>query len=432
MDLRLDAENLLIGLQQRGWKMDPKALIDGIKAEASTLGSIVNVVAYADWTLLSKNTNRDFQRELAMLGVETRYQVNLRGKNSADMKIADDISTLLERNSDTPEAVDVIVLGTCDRDFRPTVDRAKSKGRRLVIFSLENGISWELRSAATEVRYIDQRFLNTSGVSAKQISSPCQASFRDAHMKLSMKLADYLHQNNWKWTTIKSFIENGGESEEAIQKAIADGVLSKSIREIKDETSKRIEIETIALNPANTKARIAEHLTRWIKNRIQFSLEEKHMPYVDTNYLSTGMELDSTLRKWGVGQDRHEAGGWLQIGEEAGILRKAIQDNPKSPGKTVSTWWLVEKTMLEESQEHKTAVATDTDHTHPQMADTAREEGKHFSTTPIESNEVVVSEKQTEASGFPQGGPKVKRIKGNKWPLPLILQPPSHSTTNAG
>ena len=37
------------------------------------------------------------QRELFMAGVETRYQVNIQGKNSSDMVIARDIQSMLEQ-----------------------------------------------------------------------------------------------------------------------------------------------------------------------------------------------------------------------------------------------------------------------------------------------------------------------------------------------
>lgn len=125
IDVRLDYENLHVGLEQRGWPAEPRQLIEAVKAAAGDLGEIVSIVAYADWDLLAQRAKRNIQRELALMGVKTRYQVNLRGKNSADMEIANDLRTLMERDANAPDAADIILIGSGDRDFRATVESAK-------------------------------------------------------------------------------------------------------------------------------------------------------------------------------------------------------------------------------------------------------------------------------------------------------------------
>jgi len=136
IDIRLDYENLHIGLAKQGWSPDPRVLIEAIKTEVADLGEVVAIIAYADWSTLGRGSGRDFQRELELIGVRTRYQINMNGKNSADMEIENDIRTLVEKDPGAPDNVDAIVLGTCDRDFRPTVETANARGKQLVILSL--------------------------------------------------------------------------------------------------------------------------------------------------------------------------------------------------------------------------------------------------------------------------------------------------------
>ncbi len=179
LDIRLDYENLHIGLQRRGSPPEPKHLVEAVKAAVSDLGEIITITAYGDWSALAQGGSNDIQRELALLGVETRYQVNIRGKNSADMKIADDIRTLVEKDSGAPDAVDAIVLGTCDRDFRPSVESAKARGKRIVLLALQGGLSRELERVATEVRYLDKHLTITpaqSSTEALPLQAKCSAT----------------------------------------------------------------------------------------------------------------------------------------------------------------------------------------------------------------------------------------------------------------
>ncbi len=155
VDVRLDYENLYRVMEEKKWLLNTKDILQTIKTATSDLGEIVRIVAYADWGVLNRRANKDIQRELALLGVKTRYQVSLRGKNSADMEIVDDIHGLLARDH-TEEAVDVIVIGTCDRDFRPIVETIQSRGKRAVVLGIQGNLSGELKTFAQEIRYLDQ------------------------------------------------------------------------------------------------------------------------------------------------------------------------------------------------------------------------------------------------------------------------------------
>lgn len=157
VDVRLDFENLYYGMQENNWSLSIGSIVQNIKAAVSDLGEIVRIVAYADWGVLAKQSNKELQRDLELLGVKTRYQISIKGKNSADMEIVDDIYRLLGRDY-TEDAVDIVVIGTCDRDFRPVLETAQSRGKRIVVLGLQGKLSRELQNTAQEVRYLDQYY----------------------------------------------------------------------------------------------------------------------------------------------------------------------------------------------------------------------------------------------------------------------------------
>jgi uncharacterized LabA/DUF88 family protein len=354
IDIRLDYENLHFGLVERGWSPDTRALVAAIKAEAATLGEVVSIVAYADWTLLSKSANRDVQRELALEGVETRYQVNLRGKNSADMKMADDIAALTAQDPNASDSVDLIILGTCDRDFRPTVERVKSRGKRLVIFALENGTSWQLRDAA-EVRYLDHRLMlgrpaRPDRPSQDRVQRPAsdQHPLRsqrplpwDEHAALLVQVIAWLQRRSWKWGFTDQIAAEAGLGPDAalrLDRAAEAGVFTRRTLPSGQEGAAR---QTLMPNPAHSLVPAAKTLCTWIPGRVRYCLKEKGMPYIDSHYLANGMANDRNLQQLGVAQTRPEADGWLDLAAQAGLVIKKSQANPKGPG-TIHTWWLPE------------------------------------------------------------------------------------------
>lgn len=356
LDIRLDYENLHFGLEERGWSSEPKTLIEAAKAAVPNLGEVVNIVAYADWDVLSKSANRNIQRELAHIGVETRYQISLRGKNSADMKLADDIRTLLERNSYEPDAVDVIILGTCDRDFRPTVETAKARGKRLVILSLKDGISHELRRVAgDDVRYLDDHLKPPSGAQ-RHFSVPKPW---DEHAGLVMEIALWLRHRGWKWAYVDKLAEALALDlqDERLEQAVADGVLIRRTNGVQGKS------EALMPNRNHPLVQTIQHLIRWVPRRIDYCVNEKGMSYVDSHFLAQGMTMDERFTRLGVGQNRREAEGWLDLIADAGLIVKKPQPHPKTPTKIINTWWLLERhsdqELMGEATQSKEAGAID-------------------------------------------------------------------------
>jgi hypothetical protein len=166
VDIRLDFENLHITLKKDlGWKPNAQALVKVVQRSVQHLGDIVRIVAYADWDALSladkkiyqQWSKRAWQKDLAAMGIETRYLVNGDNQNAADIHMINDLRDLLERPLDAPDAADLIVLGTNDGDFKGVIEAAKRRRRRIALIAVKGHLSQYLLNVVhpSDIYYLD-------------------------------------------------------------------------------------------------------------------------------------------------------------------------------------------------------------------------------------------------------------------------------------
>jgi uncharacterized LabA/DUF88 family protein len=350
VDVRLDLENILIGLIQRGWVANVPALISAIRQSLNDLGEIVRITAYADWSELARNhggPNVNWQRDLTLAGGESRYVVNQHGKNTADMLIADDIRSLVELNPSSSGAIDVIVLATMDRDFRPIVETAQRKGKRVVVLGLEQSISQELRAAVKEVRYLDKHLMmQPTGVTS-------QPDPKHEDVSLMLKVAAWMQQKRWRRAYRDQLDQEFSSLAEPLDKLISDGWLVPTPNSRVDHQGRALSLE---VNPDKPSAQAAYYLARWIPERIHYCL--KRMAYVDTHYLAIGMNKDRILGQLGIAQSRVAAENWLNAAANAGLVVAREQGHPETPAKRITVWTLPDTNSDAPSE---ATVATDAD-----------------------------------------------------------------------
>lgn len=323
IDVHIDYENIHISLLEKGWTPNPKELVDAIRKILEDKGRIINIIVYADWDKLSRDSNRNFQREMAMIaGVDVRYQVSERGKNSADMEIASNIHTTLE----VPDSINVIVLVSMDRDFRPVIESVKRKGKQAIILALRSGLSRELEQAAHEVLYLDD-YLDLSA--GEKFPLPTNESKR-----VALHLVAWMNQKKWNrvyHNRLPGFLNAYAYTSKDIDRLVKDEVLTKWHN---DDNA-------LAFNRKHRLAQTVLRLAGWLPSRVKHCLHERRMAYVDTNYLAKGMERDRRFQELKVGQNRSEAEAWLKLAAEVGIVETRQQPHPKSPSRIITTWWLL-------------------------------------------------------------------------------------------
>jgi hypothetical protein len=315
--------------------------MEAIRQAVDDLGEIITVTGYADWGELNRHhggSNVNWQRELTLAGGESRYVVNQHGKNTADMKIADDIRTLVEHDPGGGGAIDTIVLATMDRDFRPIVETAQRRGKKVIVLALEGGLSRELEGAASEVRYLN-KYLKLAQPS-KQGGENAQPQREE--VTLMLRIGAAMHRNRWRFVYRNWLEQEFSEEAEYLNKLIAGGWLVPSPISSVDAQG---QARTLEFNPDNTTARAAHHLARWIPMRVDQCLNQRGMPHVDSYYLANGMTRDITLTQLGVGQTRAAAENWLHAAASAGLVVAKEQPHPQNPMKLITTWQLPEQSV---------------------------------------------------------------------------------------
>jgi uncharacterized LabA/DUF88 family protein len=394
IDVRIDLENIFIGLVKSGWRPNLSELVSAIHRalQKQCGGEVVATTGYADFDELSRNhggPQKNWQRELTLAGAESRYVVSQHGKNTADMKIASDISTLVEHSS-TAGVIDVIGLATMDRDFRHVVEKVKQRGKRVIIVSLKNGLSRELEAVA-EVCYLDDYLTITNGKNGDSAPS------RD-EVTLMMKIAAWMHRRRWHRAYRDQLDREFGDASEAIDKLITNGWLVPTPDSRVDRQGRTRALE---VNPDKPSAQAAYYLAQWIPDRIHFCLNRRNMPYVDTRFLAIGMTGDRRLGQLSIAQSRDAAENWLNAAANAGIVVASEQPHPQTPAKLITVWTL---------PTHNSDAASDTT-----VADVAAETVVATSTAVVDEHtgdqvEVVTATAEIESAAATVGAEVIQMI----------------------
>jgi hypothetical protein len=333
IDVRIDLENIFIGLVNGGWRPNLSELVSAIHRalEKQCGGEVVATTGYADFDELNRHhggARKNWQRELTLAGAESRYVVSQHGKNTADMKIASDISTLVEHSS-TAGVIDVIGLATMDRDFRHVVEKVKQRGKRVIIVSLKTGLSRELEAVA-EVCYLDDYLTLPQRNGENSVPAPERED-----VSLMLKVASWMHRHRWRRAYRDQLDQEFGYATESLAKLSAAGWLVPTPDSPVDRQGRARALE---FNPDNPSAQAAYYLARWIPDRIHSCL--KRMPYVDSRYLAIGMAGDRMLSELGIAQSRAAAENWLDAAAHAGLIVASEQQHPLTAAKAITVWTL--------------------------------------------------------------------------------------------
>lgn len=356
IDVRVDLENIAIGLVKRGWQPNMRELIEAIRQALADLGQIVTFIGYADWDQLNKHhggPNANWQRELARNNVDSRYVVNEHGKNTADMKIVDDIRNMLEHEPGASGPIDMIVLATMDRDFRTVVETAQRRGKRVVLLGLEGGFSNQLLTVGADVRYLD-KFLKLAQTLPVKSQDPVVSSASANDVASIMRIAAWMRRNRWRFVYRDRLEQQFGEAED-LGKLIEDGWLAPTPNSPVDAHGKA---RMLQVNLTHTTANAAAYLAGWIPERIDYCLHQRGMPHVDTNYLAQGMARDHILNKLGVAQTRATAENWLSAAESAALVVRGQKEHPLSSTKRITTWHLPEPSCASDIVEEPNPTAS--------------------------------------------------------------------------
>ena len=136
----VDYENLYAGLQRRLDRHTApgdhvKEALEELRRYLFEDGGTQPVLirAYADFGVLSSETNTPIERDLYQLGVQTRYVPTLVQQNASELHLCVEAVDVLHRRPD----VSTFVVVTGDRSYTPLVQMLRSYGRRVLVVTLD-------------------------------------------------------------------------------------------------------------------------------------------------------------------------------------------------------------------------------------------------------------------------------------------------------
>ncbi|MCC6803266.1 MAG: NYN domain-containing protein, partial [Anaerolineae bacterium] len=156
----VDFENIAISLNEQGYIVNLDTLIESLVRRGKAHGQVVKIEAYAPWTqrgslpplvdLAGREIADDATNRLLMADINP--VITLPGKNSADMKMSNDIL----RDVGHEDAADIYIVASGDRDFKDMINQLRARNKTVIIWSVHGSTSRQLENNPNlTVEYIE-------------------------------------------------------------------------------------------------------------------------------------------------------------------------------------------------------------------------------------------------------------------------------------
>lgn len=336
--LYIDFENIAISLSQQSFLVNLDRLIAAFVRQARAHGNVTKMAAYAPWgnrgalppliDTAGNDVTAEAQSRLAFANIDPVY--HLPGKNSADVKIANDVLT----HSTSSGAADVYILATGDRDFNEVVNTLASRGKSVIIWGVHGALSRQLSANPNLlVEYIDD-FTNLETYASRAVAAAAPEepveTFAPSQWSSLIVQFDRLTAGTTARTVkdralldqllATNAVLTDQRGEDLIAQAISLGIL----RQV--DTS-----GTLALNDSHP---IVDK-TRLIRDRVTLrvanTLQTRSWNYVNYGFLLKGLAMDRELERPGLNRDDQWRSHWIDFLVREGLLVRELTPHHLNP-----------------------------------------------------------------------------------------------------
>lgn len=345
--LFIDFENTAFCLHELGYAMDPSALARILRDRAAEGGILVHAFAYADWHRLppmqdasGRSLSSEAQRYFELNNIETRYLISRAGKNTADMKIADDIRTMLQE----PSSPDTFIIASGDRDFAPVIETLTRQGKEVIVWGVRGKTSRNLCEVA-HVEYLQEFLPCARPPRAPEGAAPDAASggsdtAPSLWTPLVMLLDDITSRNNWSWVSFSKLVAEAnqsgklGSTEEdtrnLINQAISRGIILRERIANPNPNYPDQFIWACRPNDENPAVQAARIIPVLAVDFVWRSVIERGWDYVAFSFLLKELAACPELARPGLNLDDDWRASWVNFLVSEGKLRLERRPHPKN------------------------------------------------------------------------------------------------------
>ncbi len=342
----IDFENISISLHAQGFMVNLDHLIERFVSQAQAHGNVVKMCAYAPWgqrgalppvvDYSGREVADDAPSRLMMANIDPVF--NLPGKNSADMRIARDVIT----DTDHPEAGDVIILASGDRDFNDVINTLVQRNKTVILWSVRgHSTSRQLKNhPSLQLEYIDdftdlQTHQSLSLIEADdEAESFIPSQWSSVIIQFYRLRAAYVKEEITTEDLIRQLMDVGAvvsaeRGQDLVSQSISLGIL-------KQLTAAGV-VELNRQHPVVAKTLL---IVDRIARRVANTLQTRRWQYVNYGFLLKGLEMERGIGRPGMNESDQWRAHWIDCLVRERVLRRELVPHRHNPDDLVPVIWI--------------------------------------------------------------------------------------------
>ncbi len=337
----IDFENISISLHAQGFMVNLDHLIERFVSQARAHGHVVKMCAYAPWGQRGalpplvddsgREVANDAPSRLMMANIDPVF--NLPGKNSADMRIARDIIT----DTEHPEAGNVIILASGDRDFNDVINTLVQRNKTVILWGVRGqSTSRQLKNhPALHLEYID----DFADLQTHQSLSQIEADDEAESFAPSQWSSVIIQFHRLQAAKIKSEITTQDLIHQLLE---VDAVVS--VERGQDLVSQSISLGILKqLSAAGAAVLDYQHpvvektllIVDRISQRVANTLQTRRWEYVNYGFLLKGLEMERDLERPGMNNSDQWRSQWVDCLVRERVLARELVPHRHNPDDVV-------------------------------------------------------------------------------------------------
>ena len=332
----IDFENISISLNEQGFVVNLDHLIERLVSQAKAHGKLVKMAAYAPWGQrgalppLVDSSGRevagDAPARLMMANIDPVF--HLPGKQSADIRIARDVLT----DAGHPEAGDVIILATGDRDFNDVINPLLQRNKTVIVWGVRGSTGRLLQShPSLQLEYIDDftDMQTHQSLSAVETERDIESFIPSQWSSVIIQFYRLSAASDNAQTTVDELIAQLIEARDVVSPERGDDLVSQAISlGILQQQSAAGSIRLNLQHPIVEKTLLI--VNRMVR-RVANTLSTRNWEYVNYGFLLKGLAMERDLDRPGLNENDQWRSHWIDCLVRERVLQRDLVPHRHNP-----------------------------------------------------------------------------------------------------